>query len=152
MSPPDNAGATAVTAALIALILGPLTAITGIMWVLYMIVGADEHAREYSDEVSLYTDLFFMGIIAIVVGVAWYVGGFLLLAYLRTGRVVLILTSGVALIAGVAQFLNRGFVFLFIPVTASLLILVLSALPATGRWIAAQEPEPNPIAHEHDRG
>ncbi|MEV2218266.1 hypothetical protein AB0E01_00115 [Nocardia vinacea] len=148
---PAPHGATAVTAASIALILGPITGIAGIMWVLYTVVGIEDEARESSVEIGGYTDLIVMGIVAVVIGLAWWVGGFLLLAYMKTGRFLLILASGVALIVSVAQLFNRGFTFLFIPIIVSLLILVLCAVPATGRWIVADEPEPNPLAHDRGR-
>ncbi|WP_040700542.1 hypothetical protein [Nocardia vinacea] len=148
---PAPHGATAVTAAITALILGPLTGITGIMWVLYTVVGIEDHAREYHEIGEYNTDLIVMGIAAVVIGLTWWVGGFLLLAYMKTGRFLLILASGVALIVSVAQLFNRGFTFLFIPIIVSLLILVLCAVPATGRWIVADEPEPNPLGHVHGR-
>lgn len=118
------------------------------MWVLYMVVAIEDHAREYS-EIGGYTDLIVMGIV--VIGLTWSVGGSLLLAYMKTGRFLLILASGVALIVSVAQLFNRGFTFLLIPIIVSLLILVLCAVPATGRWIVANEPEPNPLAHDQGR-
>ncbi|MEV6103035.1 hypothetical protein [Nocardia sp. NPDC051981] len=148
---PAPHGATAVTAAITALILGPLTGIAGIMWALYMIVAIEDHAREYPAEIGRDTDLIVMGIIAVIIGLAWSVGGSLLLAYMKTGRFLLILASGLALIASVAQLFNRGFGFLFIPIIVSLLILILCAVPATGRWIVANEPEPNPRAHAQGR-
>ncbi|MFE3958087.1 hypothetical protein ACFXPS_28410 [Nocardia sp. NPDC059091] len=153
---PAPHGATAVTASITALILGPPTGIAGIMWVLYMVVAIEDHAREYHtreySEIGGYnTDLIVMGIVAVVIGLTWSVGGSLLLAYMKTGRFLLILASGVALIVSIAQLFNRGFTFLFIPIIVSLLILVLCAVPATGRWIVANEPEPNPLAHDQDR-
>ncbi|MFI6772225.1 hypothetical protein [Nocardia sp. NPDC050412] len=156
---PASHGATAVTAAITALTLGLLTGIAGIMWILYMVVSIEDQARESSldrasessVEIGGYTELIVMGIVALVIGLAWFVGGFLLLAYMKTGRFLLILASGVTLIVSVAQLFNRGFDFLFIPIIASLLILVLCAVPATGRWIVANEPEPNPLAHDQGR-
>ncbi|MFF0456868.1 hypothetical protein [Nocardia africana] len=147
---PAPHGATAVTAAVTALVFGPLAGIGGIMWVLYTIAGIEDHAREYPETVG-YTDLVVMGIVAVGIGLAWSVGGFLLLAYLKTGRFLLIVASGAALIASVAQLLNRGFSFLFVPIVVSLLILVLCAVPATGRWIVADEPGPNPFADDRGR-
>lgn len=138
--PPTPRGATAVTAAFLALILGPLTAIAGIMWALFVVVAVDDHTREYR-ETPESADLIVMGILAVVIGLAWSVGGTLLLAYMKSGRFLLILASGVALIASVAQLYNRGFTVLFIPIIASLLILVLCAAPASGRWIMANESE-----------
>ncbi|MFD9615229.1 hypothetical protein ACFWWS_38335 [Streptomyces sp. NPDC059083] len=131
-----------------ALIPGPLTGIAGIMWVLLTVVGIEDQARESPVEIGRYTDLIVMGIVAVVIGLAWSVGGFLLVSYMKTGRFLLILASGVALIASVAQLFNRGFSFLFIPIIVSLLILVLCAVPATGRWIVAHEPGPNPLARD----
>ncbi|MEV6426596.1 hypothetical protein [Nocardia sp. NPDC051463] len=147
---PAPHGATAVTGAFFALILGLLTGIAGILWTLYVVAGIEDHAREYP-EIGGYTDMIVMGIVAVVIGLTWSVGGFLLLAYMKTGRFLLILASGVALIVSVAQLFNRGFTFLFIPIIVSLLILVLCAVPATGRWIVANEPEPNPLAHDQGR-
>ncbi|MEU7145919.1 hypothetical protein ABZ942_41200 [Nocardia sp. NPDC046473] len=147
---PSPHGATAVTAAITALILGPLTGIAGIMWVLYVLVSIEDQAREHQ-EVGGYTDLIVMGVVAVVIGLSWCVGGSLLLAYMKTGRFLLILASGVALIASGAQLFDGGFIFWFIPTIVSLLILVLCAMPATGRWIVANELEPNPLAHDQDR-
>ncbi|MGW5225529.1 hypothetical protein ACWEP5_11375 [Nocardia niigatensis] len=148
---PAPHGATAVTAAITALIFGPLTGIAGIMWVLYMAVAIEDQARESSVEIGRSTDPIVMGIVAVVIGLTWCIGGSLLLAYMKAGRFLLILASGVALIVSVAQLFNRGFTFLFIPIIVSLLILVLCAVPSTGRWIVANEPEPNPLAHDQDR-
>ena len=147
---PDLRGATAVTAAFIGLILGVLTGIAGILWILYVVAGIEDSARESSVEIGQYTNQIIMGIVAVAVGLLWYVGGFLLLAEKTAGRVLLVLASGVGLIASIAQLFNSGFAYLFIPIMVSLLILVLCVVPATGRGIAADESEPNPLAHGQD--
>ncbi|MFI6046599.1 hypothetical protein ACIA8C_33615 [Nocardia sp. NPDC051321] len=134
---PAPRGATAVTAAITALIFGPLTIVAGIMWVLYVLVSIEDSAREYR-KVGGHTDLIIMGIVTVVIGLAWSVGGSLLLAYMKTGRFLLILASGVALIVSVAQLFTSGLTLLFVPAIVSLLILVLCAAPATGRWIVAE--------------
>ncbi|WP_433523918.1 hypothetical protein ACQPZ2_01235 [Nocardia pseudovaccinii] len=148
---PDLRGATAVTAAFIALILGVLTGIAGILWILYVMVGIEDRARESPVEIGQYRNQIIMGIVAVAIGLLWYVGGFLLLAERTAGRVLLILASGVGLIASIAQLFNSGFAYLFIPIMVSLLILVLCVVPATGRGIAADESEPNPLAHGQDQ-
>ncbi|MBF5001073.1 hypothetical protein IRT45_28450 [Nocardia sp. BSTN01] len=142
-------GATAVTAAVTALIAGLLSGIAGILWLLYVVVGIEDQARESPTEISRFSDLIAMGIVAPVIGLAWLVGGFLLLMYMKTGRVLLILASGVALVASVVQLVNRGFAVLYIPLAVSLLILSLCVVPATGRWIGSERLEPNPGV-EHD--
>ncbi|WP_063013434.1 hypothetical protein [Nocardia nova] len=136
-------GATAIAAAITALIVGLLAGIAGILWVLYTIAGIEDQAREAPTEISPSSDLVAMGIVAAVIGPAWVVGGFLLLMYMRTGRVLLILASGAALVGSVVQLVNRGFAFLYMPIAVSLLILILCAVPATGRWIVSEQPEPN---------
>ncbi|WP_063047802.1 hypothetical protein [Nocardia pseudovaccinii] len=151
LAKPDLWGAAAVTAAFIALILGVLTGIAGILWILYVLVDIEDRARESSVEIGQYTNLIIMGIVAVAIGLLWFVGGFLLLAEKTTGRVLLILASGVGLIASIAQLFNSGFAYLFIPITVSLLILVLCVVPATGGEIAADESEPNPLAHGQDQ-
>ncbi|MEV6427247.1 hypothetical protein [Nocardia sp. NPDC051463] len=143
---PDLRGATA---AFIALILGLLTGIAGILWVLYVVAGIEDRARDSSVEIG-HTNLI-MGIAAVAIGLLWCVGGFLLLAEKTAGRVLLILASGVVLIASSAQLFNGGFAYLFIPTMVSLLILLLCVVPATGRGIAADESEPNPLAHGQDQ-
>lgn len=142
-------GATAIAAAITALIAGLLTGIAGIMWVLYTIAGIEDQAREAPTEISRSSDLVVMGIVAAVIGLAWVVGGFLLLMYMQTGRVLLILASGAALVGSVVQLVNRGFAFLYMPIAVSLLILFLCAVPATGRWIVSEQLEPNPdVGHD----
>ncbi|PPJ04330.1 hypothetical protein C5E51_25210 [Nocardia nova] len=142
-------GATAIAAAITALIVGLLAGIAGILWVLYTIAGIEDQAREAPTEISPSSDLLAMGIVAAVIGLAWIVGGFLLLMYMRTGRVLLILASGVALVGSVVQLVNRGFAFLYMPIAVSLLILILCAVPATGRWIVSEHLEPNPdVGHD----
>ncbi|MFI6868561.1 hypothetical protein [Nocardia sp. NPDC050406] len=147
---PTPRGATAATAAITALILGPITGIAGALWVLYTIVAIEDHVQEYPENGG-YADLITMGIVAVVIGLAWSIGGSLLLAYMNAGRLLLILASGIALIASAAQLFNRGFTVMFVAVIASLLILILCALPATGRWIAANQPEPN-LLRQLDEG
>jgi hypothetical protein len=149
--PKPDLPATAVTAAFIALILGLLTGIAGIAWILYVVVGSEDHDYGPSVEIGQYTNLIIMGIVVVAIGLLWFVGGFLLLAEKTAGRVLLILTSGVVLIASIAQLFNSGFAYLFIPIMVSLLILVLCVVPATGREIAADESEPNPLAHGQDQ-
>ncbi|PSR65482.1 MULTISPECIES: hypothetical protein [Nocardia] len=142
-------GATAITAAITALVAGLLTGIAGILWVLYTIAGIEDQAREAPTEISRSTDLVVVGIVAAVIGPAWVVGGFLLLTYMQTGRVLLILASGAALVGSVVQLVNRGFAFLYIPIAVSLLIFILCAVPATGRWIVSEQLEPNPdVGHD----
>ncbi|OXR41608.1 hypothetical protein B7C42_06249 [Nocardia cerradoensis] len=134
-------GATAVTAAMTALTVGLLSGIAGILWLLYVVTGIEDQARESPTEISRSSDLIAMGVVAPVIGLAWIVGGFLLLMCMKTGRVLLILASGVALVASVVQLVNRGFAFLYIPLAVSLLILILCAVPATGRWIVSERQE-----------
>ncbi|WP_094027423.1 hypothetical protein [Nocardia cerradoensis] len=124
-----------------ALTVGLLSGIAGILWLLYVVTGIEDQARESPTEISRSSDLIAMGVVAPVIGLAWIVGGFLLLMCMKTGRVLLILASGVALVASVVQLVNRGFAFLYIPLAVSLLILILCAVPATGRWIVSERQE-----------
>lgn len=146
---PAPPGATAVTAALTALVLGLITGVAGGMWVRYMVVSIEEHASEYySEGIDGDTNLVAMGAVTVVIGLTWYVGGYLLLAYMKTGRLLLILSSVVALIVSVGELFNSGFPFLFFPIIVSALILVLCVAPATGRWLVANELAPNTLAHD----
>ncbi|WP_433567130.1 hypothetical protein ACQP1O_19260 [Nocardia sp. CA-151230] len=150
--PKPDLRATAVTAAFIALIFGLLTGIAGIVWILYVAFSFEDSARESSSvEIGQYTNHIMMGIVAVAIGLVWHVGGFLLLAEKTAGRVLVIVASGVGLIASIVQLLNSGFDYLFVPILVSLLILVLCVVPATGHAIAADESEPNPLAHGQDQ-
>ncbi|MGW4067889.1 hypothetical protein [Nocardia grenadensis] len=148
---PDLWGATAVTAAFIALILGLLTGAAGILWILYVVVGIEDRARESSVEIGQYANLIIMGIVAVAIGLLWCVGGFLLLAEKMAGRVLLILASSVGLVVSMAKLFNSGFAYLFIPIMASLLILVLCVAPEAGRGITVDESETKPLAHGQDQ-
>jgi hypothetical protein len=53
--------------------------------------------------------------------------------YAAAGRVLLILASGVGLVASIAQLFNGVFAYLFIPMMVSLLILALSRPYSRGR-------------------
>lgn len=151
----DLRDAAAVTAGLIALVLGLLTGTAGIVWILYVVTGLEEvvtgleeHERDSSVEI-VHIQLI-MGIVAVAIGLLWFVGGFLLVAEKTAGRVLLILASGAALIASIAQLVDSGFAYLFIPIILSLLILVLCPVPATDREIASEESKANPLPHAQE--
>ncbi|WP_063012763.1 hypothetical protein [Nocardia kruczakiae] len=133
----DLRDAAAVTAGFIALVLGLLTGTAGIAWILYVVTGLEEHEPDSSVEIA-HTHLI-VGIVVVAIGLLWFVGGFLLLAEKTAGRVLLILASGAALIASIAQLVDSGFAYLFIPIIGSLLILVLCVVPATDRETASEE-------------
>ncbi|WP_063002413.1 hypothetical protein [Nocardia mikamii] len=134
--PKPDLRATAVAAAFIALMVGLLTGLAGIAWTLYVVVGIEEqvtgleeHARDSSVEIG-HTNLS-IGVVVAAIGLLWFVGAFLLLVEKAAGRVLLILASGVGLIASAAQLFTSGCAYLVIPIMVSLLILVLCVVPAT---------------------
>ncbi|MEU0540677.1 hypothetical protein [Nocardia sp. NPDC005978] len=138
-SPPS--GATAITAGIIALILGLIAGIGGIIAVIAAASlssdrssGGYGSSRASNDFEAL---LIGLGIVVTLIGAFWFIGALLLFARKTAGRVMLILASGLGVVSGLVQFTLGEFTTPIFGLGISLTILVLCAVPATGRWIAA---------------
>ncbi|GAB2525625.1 hypothetical protein [Nocardia heshunensis] len=134
-------GGTAITAGVLAMIGGVLSILAGIIVCIAGIVVNDhksytDNGRYYADDESgLMAVLIGLGVLVLVIGVLWCVGATMLFLRKAAGRWILIVMSAIASVLGLIGFVMRpgsgaiGLIF-------SLAILVLAAVPLTGRWIA----------------
>ncbi|WP_067574378.1 DUF4064 domain-containing protein [Nocardia acidivorans] len=143
---PTVSGATALTAAVLALIVGALAGFGGVLMIIFGTAvkstnSADDHYYSSSlDDTS--TTAIGLGIFVIVLGVLWFVGAVLLLARKTAGRVMLIVFTAIGLVATVVGMVTNPGVFDLFGLAIGGLILVLAVVPPTGRWIAAGKTPP----------
>ncbi|WP_040780628.1 hypothetical protein [Nocardia pneumoniae] len=78
--------------------------------------------------------------------VLWSLGAILLFCRTTAGRVLVIIDSGLGLFYVLASVIRTEDPILLTMATPVLPILVLAALPSTGRWIAAEPRREGPVA------
>ncbi|MFE3100300.1 hypothetical protein [Nocardia tengchongensis] len=141
---PTVSGGTAITAGVLACIASVLSLVGGvIMLVAASIVsgGEDSYSGRYRRDDELYGLFLGIGALALLVGVLWALGGILLFMRKQAGRVMLIVLSSIAVVLGVIGLAN-GPGTAFVSLVFSIAILVLAAVPPTGRWIEAGKQTP----------
>ncbi|MFI1914805.1 hypothetical protein [Nocardia sp. NPDC020380] len=135
-------GGTAITAGVLGIIIGILAMIGGVaaMIAASTLKNEDDYSSPYSTHThtsdTATTVATVVGVVIIVVGLLWIVASGLLLARKTFGRVMLIILSGIGVAGGLVDAARTpGAGLLGLLVAAA--ILILAAVPATGRWIAA---------------
>ncbi|MEV6770990.1 hypothetical protein AB0N05_20445 [Nocardia sp. NPDC051030] len=144
--PPAPSGGTAITAAVLATLLGLLAGLAGVVMIG---VGATTKSKHdsYGSHSSSASDglsslMLGLGVVVIVMGVLWFAGAMLLFARKAAGRWMLVVLSSLGLIGNVISVANSSS-----PGSGAfggllgLAVLVLAAVPATGKWIAAGKPQ-----------
>ncbi|MFE4462628.1 hypothetical protein ACFROC_35185 [Nocardia tengchongensis] len=141
---PTASGGTAIAAGVSACVASVLSLVGGvIMLVAASIVSdsGDSYSGRYRRDDELYGLFLGIGALALLVGVLWAVGGILLFMRKQAGRVMLIVLSSIAVVLGVIGLAN-GPGTAFVSLVFSIAILVLAAVPPTGRWIEAGKQTP----------
>ncbi|MFB7720758.1 hypothetical protein [Nocardia sp. NPDC056100] len=145
---PPPSGATAIAAAVLSILVAVLAGLAGLGIIL---IGAtfgsshyntDYESSSFDDDVTVAIGL---GVLVLVMGVLWFVAALLLLARKTAGRVMLIAITSIALIGGLVGLAESPESPDLIGLAIGLLILVLAAVPPTGRWIAAAKNPPPAI-------
>lgn len=119
-------GGTAITAGVLAVIIGMLCVIGTFALLVVAVDGGDGEAYLY-------------GVVAVIGAIAllWLMGGILLFRRKTAGRVILIVMSALGVLGNLGTMGVSGGARGGLGMLIAATILVLAAVPATGRWIAA---------------
>ncbi|MRH86162.1 hypothetical protein GFY24_01560 [Nocardia sp. SYP-A9097] len=137
-------GATAITAAVLSIIFAVLAGFGGLAMIIFAAsfrssYSSDDYSSSLDDATTVIIGL---GVFVLVMGILWFVGALLLLARKTAGRVMLIVLTSIGLIGSVVGMVKNPTGPDVIGLGVGLLILVLAAVPPTGRWIAAGKNPP----------
>ncbi|GAB0103410.1 hypothetical protein JMUB6875_23830 [Nocardia sp. JMUB6875] len=133
-------GGTAITAGVLGIILGLLSVLGSIGLIALVVAFRDDRDGISGEDSGTAVLVLVIAILAGVMALMWLVGSVLLLMRKTVGRVLVIIASALGAIGGVIN-VASGSIVSGVGLLLSLAILVLAAVPPTGRWIAAAKQE-----------
>ncbi|WP_330184045.1 hypothetical protein OHB26_10785 [Nocardia sp. NBC_01503] len=142
---PPVSGSTAIGAAVIALVVGALAGFGGLLKTAFgsILVSSNSTDGYYSSSLAESSKTaIIVGVFLMVLGVLWLVSALLLIARKTAGRVLLIFSTTMGMVGTAVGMVTDPDLSDLVGFAIEGLILVLAAVPPTGRWLAADKNPP----------